>query len=155
MPSHTPVVYCLGHATKRASYVGWTNNFPRRLRQHRGELKRGAQYTTRAGPEWSPHFIVFGFPSKSEALSLEKHLHLRRGRPVDGTRRGNTFGSTPVGKRAWAVYNLLQRERFAKRTQTKDMHLRIYWGKRALYDAACGLMWAHPVTHSLERPSFI
>ena len=52
-------------------YIGCTNNFERRIRQHNGELVGGARYTTSHGPGWAPVHFAVGFLNKSEALSFE------------------------------------------------------------------------------------
>lgn len=49
------------------SYVGITNNFERRIRQHRGEIKGGAKYTTGSKRGmWLPLYTVTGFESCAE-----------------------------------------------------------------------------------------
>ena len=58
------------------TYVGCTNNFTRRLRQHNGEIKGGAKCTTSASKQgcvWSPILFAKGFATKNEALSFEWH----------------------------------------------------------------------------------
>jgi len=156
MPKHEPVVYCIG--TARASYIGWTNNFPNRLRKHNGEIKGGARQTSKHA-NWKLHFLVAGFPTKCEALSLEKHFHLRGDKvPVAWRQTRNVFGSDPVGKRAWALYWLLQRERFSKRTKTSDMSLTVYFPRTSLLENAardCPLPWPASVTLSAEKPLFM
>lgn len=52
------------------TYVGVTNNFTRRLKQHNGELKGGAK-ASRAGRPWICACIIQGFGSKSEACKFE------------------------------------------------------------------------------------
>lgn len=63
----------------RRSYIGFTVNLVRRVRQHRGELKGGAKYTA----HWPDrrHLTVVaciqGFPTKHAALSYEWHAKRR------------------------------------------------------------------------------
>ncbi|KAL8228818.1 hypothetical protein R6Q57_013718 [Mikania cordata] len=52
------------------TYVGVTNNFARRLKQHNGELKGGAK-ASQAGRPWICACIIQGFESKSEACKFE------------------------------------------------------------------------------------
>ena len=74
------LVYLLKNENK--SYIGYTNDFKRRLRQHNGELKGGAKYTTRNKNEnnlWEPICIVDGFVCKKEAMRCEWKLKRARG----------------------------------------------------------------------------
>ena len=73
----TWLVYCLQFGRGEKTYVGATNDFGRRLRQHNDELVGGAQYTTSAvaaskgSKQWTPVFAVRGFPSQRAALQFE------------------------------------------------------------------------------------
>ena len=61
-------------------YVGMTNNFARRIRQHNQYLKGGARYTRRC-QGWYPVCIIDGFRNKREAMQCEwavKHKNRRR-----------------------------------------------------------------------------
>jgi len=63
------------------TYVGITNNPTRRLRQHNGEIKGGAKYTTRSrGGEWNFLYTVSGFPNRSFVQQWEYRLHTRKKR---------------------------------------------------------------------------
>jgi predicted GIY-YIG superfamily endonuclease len=59
-----------------ASYCGITDNFERRLRQHRmGCGLGGAQYTSaRRHRNWRPLCVVRGFANRSQCLSFEWRL---------------------------------------------------------------------------------
>lgn len=75
------LVYCIKFKPQaQRTYVGATNDFTRRLRQHNGQLKGGAKYTTAAvkrsrSPSrhtfWQPIFVVRGFPDRRSALQFE------------------------------------------------------------------------------------
>ncbi|XP_073310818.1 structure-specific endonuclease subunit slx1 [Primulina huaijiensis] len=52
------------------TYVGVTNNFSRRLKQHNGELKGGAK-ASRAGRPWICACLIQGFRNKSTACKVE------------------------------------------------------------------------------------
>lgn len=52
------------------TYVGVTTNFPRRLKQHNGELKGGAK-ASRAGRPWICACLICGFTDRSEACVFE------------------------------------------------------------------------------------
>lgn len=78
------LVYCLVSETHpNQTYVGITNNFRRRLRQHQGEITGGAR-RTRAYRPWKPFLHVTGL-TKKQALQLEWALkHRRKGSGPSG-----------------------------------------------------------------------
>ena len=96
-------VYLLRNASGR-TYVGFTNEPQKRLRQHNGEIKGGAR-KTRMGRPWEMLGFVHGFRSKVAALQFEwawQHPTMSRflkGGALDGLR---------VGKRSFAASTLLQ-----------------------------------------------
>jgi len=66
--------YCISNDTNgKKTYVGSTNNFQRRIRQHNGELVGGARYTTSVGSGWKPVAFALGFRTRPESLSFEWH----------------------------------------------------------------------------------
>jgi predicted GIY-YIG superfamily endonuclease len=81
-PAQGPFVcYVLQKSGK--TYTGQTNNFARRLRQHRGHLRGGARCTSRAnavdtsGAPWSPMFRVTGLATLRAALQFEYAMKRR------------------------------------------------------------------------------
>ncbi|KAF8370098.1 hypothetical protein HHK36_019758 [Tetracentron sinense] len=64
------VYLILSTNTPIKTYVGATTNFPRRLKQHNGELKGGAK-ASRAGRPWVCACIIRGFDDQSEACEFE------------------------------------------------------------------------------------
>ena len=95
------VVYCL--TTGAQTYVGATKNIRRRLRQHNGEIKGGAKYTSRFAGRWRVLFYCTGFTSWKECLSFEWHLkHVRKYKR----------GENPEKRRWNNVATMLQRPRW-------------------------------------------
>ena len=73
------LVYIL--KSDKFSYVGMTNDFLRRYRQHNKEIKGGAKYTSRRDG-WYPICIIDGFSTMVEAMQCEwavKHSKTLRG----------------------------------------------------------------------------
>ena len=62
------------------SYVGMTNDFFRRFRQHNQEIKGGAKYTKKRS-SWYPICIVDGFLTMKEAMQCEWRLKRGKGGP--------------------------------------------------------------------------
>ena len=72
-------VYVLVGADGGRTYVGATNDLPRRLAQHNGELPGGAR-STRAGRPWVVGRTLGPFDSRGEAQSVEYRLKRVPGR---------------------------------------------------------------------------
>ena len=109
------ICYCLiqesvlngqqGNGRGPSTYVGCTNNFPRRIRQHNCELVGGAKITSRAkkqGAHWVPLVFALGFIDNHEALSFEWHW-----KKMSQKQKG-----TATEKRKAALIELLKRPRF-------------------------------------------
>lgn len=65
---------------KGCTYVGVSPDPIRRLRQHNGEIKGGAKYTTSKGPGWEHVCLISGFQDKIQAMQFEwavKHVQPR------------------------------------------------------------------------------
>jgi predicted GIY-YIG superfamily endonuclease len=62
------------------SYVGMTNDFFRRFRQHNQEIKGGAKYTKKRA-SWYPICIIDGFLTMKEAMQCEWRLKRGKGGP--------------------------------------------------------------------------
>jgi predicted GIY-YIG superfamily endonuclease len=84
VPNVVPVVplkkqfcYIVINESRRNTYVGYTVTPPKRLRQHNGEIKGGAKYTSRHGPGWSFVLVLTSSSPTFDnhvALSLEWHM---------------------------------------------------------------------------------
>lgn len=77
------LVYCLVHTggNKDRTYIGQTNNFSRRLRQHRKEISGGARYTSMMQNQpgtWNPMFHVTGFQTLRAVLQFELAMKRRK-----------------------------------------------------------------------------
>ncbi|OII71425.1 holiday junction URI domain nuclease [Cryptosporidium ubiquitum] len=73
MKSNLQFHYCyflLSETKKKASYIGYSVNPCRRLRQHNGEIKKGAK-KTKNGVPWNLGICVGGFPDRVSALRFE------------------------------------------------------------------------------------
>lgn len=118
----TWLVYCLQFGRGEKTYVGATNDFSRRLRQHNDELVGGAIYTTsavaasRGAKRWSPVFAVRGFPSQRAALQFEwalkhetmghrseRNLVLRRRRALDSLMQKDRVTSKAEPLSSWPL----------------------------------------------------
>jgi predicted GIY-YIG superfamily endonuclease len=94
------------------SYVGMTNDFFRRWRQHNCEIKGGAKYTSCFGSDWYPILIIDGFKTMKEAMQCEWKLKRRKG-------VANRVG--------WAHTLLTKHERWTSRSPIiSSQNLRVY-----------------------------
>jgi predicted GIY-YIG superfamily endonuclease len=107
----TYLVYIL--KSDKYSYVGMTNDFLRRFRQHNKEIKGGAKYTSKR-EDWYPVCIIDGFETMVEAMQCEwavKHSKKLRG---------------PQG-RIIHLSNLLKKEQWtSKSPKIKEQTITIY-----------------------------
>jgi len=69
------LVYLL--KSDKYSYVGMTNDFTKRFRQHNKEIKGGARYTSKRD-SWYPVLIIDGFTDMKSAMQCE--WRLKRGK---------------------------------------------------------------------------
>jgi predicted GIY-YIG superfamily endonuclease len=76
--------YCLESEDKTRTYVGYTTNIFRRLRQHNSELVGGAASTR--GRRWNLLYLIGGLPNGKEARRLEYFLHHLRASSVKRNR---------------------------------------------------------------------
>lgn len=78
--------YILKNASRTPprTYAGVSPDPFRRLRQHNGEIKGGAKYTTKYAPGWKHICIIHGFPTKVNALQFEWAVkHTKGGHRID------------------------------------------------------------------------
>lgn len=73
-------IYLLRHDHTHRSYIGYTTDPWRRLRQHNGEIKGGARCTTRASPDWVLlAYVGSSSWDKGTAMALERGVKRHRG----------------------------------------------------------------------------
>ncbi len=90
------IVYILQNNAHNKTYVGMTNNPIRRLRQHNGELKGGAKYTTanKCDGCWQYYGYITNV-GKHTALSLEKQIKIysrkMKGTPIQKRQQALTY----------------------------------------------------------------
>jgi len=80
MDSKPHVCYILESVNYNRAYIGYTVNFPRRIRQHNGDIVGGAKRTIKYRP-WSTFCIISGFEDNHTALRFEyrlQHPHRRK-----------------------------------------------------------------------------
>ena len=70
--NNTLVCYCIRNEKKTKTYVGATNHFCRRIRQHNREIVGGAKAT--CGHKWHKIILVHGFNTRHDLLSFEWHF---------------------------------------------------------------------------------
>jgi len=70
--NNTLVCYCIRNEKKTKTYVGATNHFCRRIRQHNREIVGGAKAT--GGHKWHKIILVHGFNTRHDLLSFEWHF---------------------------------------------------------------------------------
>lgn len=113
------------------TYAGVSPYYERRLRQHNGEIKGGAKYTTSKGPGWTHICLVYGFRNKIEALQFEwavKHAPPR-----------NKGG---IKCRIKKLYETFRKERWTSKSPlSHNVPLELHWKTMInLNEIDCGLL---------------
>jgi len=114
-------VYILSSTVSKKTYVGYTVNLKRRLRQHNGEIKGGAKKTS-VGRPWKVICYISGFPDNHTALRCEwvnNHPKMM----------GLTFRSSIRGRIKTMIDGLTYKDKFTSNTEyyTKDLNLVWNW----------------------------
>ena len=63
------VCYCIQSINESRTYIGATNNFTRRIKQHNQQISGGAKATK--GHQWKPIIHVTGFVDRHQLLRFE------------------------------------------------------------------------------------
>ena len=109
------VVYCIASQRSRKgkvcdrSYIGYTTNLTRRLRQHNGELVGGAK-ATRGYAKWQCMWYVQGFNVRNNAMQLEWRLHHAAAAP----RKSPPSALGSVSRRCYQLYKAVTMKRFTR-----------------------------------------
>ena len=97
--------YMLFNNKHNATYIGYTNNLKRRIRQHNGFIKGGARFTTLKKKQYTDfmwQFLAVVFcPQFTPVTALSCEWHLKH--PFGRKRRPNT---TPVGRLKEMIHSL-------------------------------------------------
>lgn len=102
-----------GHRT----YAGVSPYPERRLRQHNGEIKGGAKYTTSAGSGWKHVCLIQGFRTNIEALQFEWAVKHEKPRGKGG-----------IESRLRKLHRVLNKERWtSKAPKAGEVPLHIQW----------------------------
>ena len=96
-------LYLLENTDNKKTYLGVSTDYIRRLRQHNGEIKGGARYTTsfKGSGTWKLILHVDDL-SKSKALSFERTIKNMR-------RRGK--GKTPLERRMYIINKVIDKDK--------------------------------------------
>ncbi len=109
MKSDIYLVYLL--RCDNRTYIGMTNDFFHRWRQHIGEIKGGAKYTSKMGKDWYPICIIDGFKTKKEACQCEWRWKRKKG----------------AEKRVRYINDMIKSGKWTKNSPLiEDQNLRIY-----------------------------
>ncbi len=120
--------YCLYSPSTKRTYVGYTVNPVKRLRQHNGLIQGGANRTKKGRP-WVMMFYVSGFPNRRIGLQFEwRHNHPSLGPHIKGLSR-----KTSLIGRIKNFHILLACERWTKNSpHMGDLNLCVHWQFRRI-----------------------
>tara|TARA_Y100000389_G_C17287321_1_gene426152 strand:+ start:101 stop:520 length:420 start_codon:yes stop_codon:yes gene_type:complete len=104
-------------SNKCYTYVGVSPDPTRRLRQHNGEIKGGAKYTTSKGSGWKHICLVSGFRNKIESMQFEWAVKHFPPRSAGG-----------LINRVKKLYGVLNKKQWtSKSPNAEDVQLNIIW----------------------------
>ncbi len=114
------------HHNFQNTYVGITNDFNHRLKQHNGIISGGAK-ATKKFEDWTLGFYISGFEEKNSALSFEWHMHHPNGKRKKDNNSKNYYG---VFGRLRALCEVLAHDKFEHIVEKLKLNI-----KRDLYEA--------------------
>jgi predicted GIY-YIG superfamily endonuclease len=102
---------------KNYTYAGVSPTPGKRLRQHNGEIKGGAKYTTSKGEGWEHICLVKGFNNKIEALQFEWAVKHAPPRNIGG-----------IESRIKKLFDIINKERWTSNAPlASEVMLTICW----------------------------
>jgi predicted GIY-YIG superfamily endonuclease len=136
-------MYGLSNAGGHYTYTGVTAHLKKRLRQHNGELAKGARTTRlvrkKTGAAWQHAFVLAGLPSRRVALQFEWRMHRRAGRRKD---------ELPLMARVRQLCRAMHMVQVTTEAPlTSTLAPTIHWIDPALHIFAMGLTWPPHVRH--------
>lgn len=96
-------IYLIASETSRRTYIGYTKNIERRLRQHNGEIVGGAK-ATHYGRPWKYICIISGFKDKKTALQFEWRCHHPYKKLINRK-------ISPIRRRLNVIYEIFQKDK--------------------------------------------
>ncbi len=146
------LVYIIQSTSSARTYVGCTNNFARRIRQHNGEITGGAKYTR--GNSWAPVVTIEGFADdQRHALQFEWRLKERnrggrggrvKGRAANGG--GGPLAGSGVDRRVASLHRTLGLEKVtAKAPPLQDTQISLQWHSSDAMRSFADLLSAQPL----------
>ena len=103
--------YLIANGESR-TYIGYTNDFKKRIRQHNGELSGGAKYTTahKGTTGWEPVALITGIEDKSTCLSLEWRMKKRR------NSKGKLKPSSGIDARLKNIFEIIEEDKISNKS---------------------------------------
>ncbi len=103
------ICYMIHHHFQN-TYVGITNDFTHRLKQHNQIIKGGAK-ATKQFKDWTLGYYISGFETKNTVLSFEWHMHHPNGKRKKDSSSKNYYG---VLGRIRALCEVVSNDKFEK-----------------------------------------
>jgi predicted GIY-YIG superfamily endonuclease len=126
------ICYIIVSHNSNKTYVGITNNFEKRLRQHNGELVGGAKYTHDGRP-WRLAAMIKGFQEHKQVLQFEWALKYET-KSINKYRYEKTiYGTTkkiisPLYRRGLALMKLIKKDKWTSLSiESSYIPLKICW----------------------------
>ena len=130
LPSKDHYCYILRSLHPRhpnSTYIGYTIDPKRRLRQHNGEICGGAK-TTQSKRPWEMVAFISGFPDETSALQLEWCLHHPRKALRGRMHNSNQTKVVGVNRRSRDLMEILQKDKWCRNSHPSIMfNITVHW----------------------------